>query len=231
MPNVAPIISNTFNFNDNLVIESSAMDFNQFNQGVISEKFTVVRFSVFSDNILQLDEQIVVDYIEPNGNRKQFAQSPRVDKYQVSNVLNCIEIPKILCDGLNRFSYRILPATEVIVVFEIDKRNSISQVFRESNGLKDDQNSAVIQSMFDGSDISSLSNEIMPNYLQQEYLNTDGEEYSNVNLRLKSPINNELQQKNKNKTINTILEIAAITIPFMVLLWGINKIYQNKNGD
>jgi hypothetical protein len=242
MPILIPEISNTIGFDDSLVVDSKAMDFNQFNQGVISEKYTVIRFSVFSDNKLQLEEQIIVDYVEANGNRKTFSQSPRIDKFQISDVLNCVDIPKITCDGLNRFTYRILPATEVYVIFEVDKTNSVSQVFKKSTGSTIDQNNAVIESMFDGYDSDSLKEQILPDVEEscdeendeddenkdkftQYELGADGIE--NIIKGSLSKNTNNIKTSNKaivHENSNNIWKIAAITIPFLLLVWGLSKI-------
>jgi len=230
MPNITPIVSSTINQNENILIESSALDFNQFNQGVISEKFTVIRFSVYSDNKLQLDEQLQVEYLDANGGRKQFAKAPRVDKYQLSNILSCLDIPKILCDGLNRFSYNILPATEVYILFEIDKRGSVSEYFKQTSAIEVNQNEEVIKSMFDGYNTEQIEQEIMPSHTNNKFLSIEGENYSNNNLSNKHRNIKESKNIKTNSTLKTIGKIAAITIPFLILLYGLHKL-NSKNEN
>lgn len=222
MPYVAPIITQTVGISDSIEVSSGAIPYNEFNQGVISEKYTVVGFSVYSDNKLQLEEPIKIEYAEANGNKQVFSQTPRLDKFQTTNILSCLKIPNIPCDGLNRFYYNVLPSTDVYIIFQLDKSRTTTQVLNSEMGDSvNDITKSIIDSVYEG--IATVTDEA--NQLGNISLDGAKKKFSeviNINVKYidnKLPINIsniKLYKSAEGDTkVNSGLKYAAITLTLL----------------
>ena len=237
MPNIKPIVFKSIGYNDNLIIESGALDFNEFNLGCISEKYTLIGFDIFTENQQQLTEPIAVNYIDPNGNEKIFRKSPRIDSYQLSDAINCIDIPDIPCDGLNRFEYTILPNADALITFKLDKRNTLTQQLKQQIGTAEDQNTAVLEDLFDGYDAKN----ILPNNLteQDKIKDVSQTEINGENFYLKQIVNIKVissngysnatgvetkpQQKSVLKKLLPFIAIVGICVVAFKVISSINN--------
>ncbi|NJL73911.1 MAG: hypothetical protein HC892_01560 [Saprospiraceae bacterium] len=226
MASYTPQISKTFEFEDDLLIDSGSLDFNEFNQGVISEQYECVGYSVFSHNKQQLEQPLVIDFRDTKGNRKIFNKTPRIDSYQSANILNCLEVkPPIKCDSMNRFSYDVEPTTDLILVIRLDKRRTKSQKFKLDANFKD-QNTKVIADMYSGYNIYEVEQVILPNIKKKELqikFDKNGKQIPKPFLNSNNVPYNVFHSAEGNKNNSKFLKYTLIGLSCSLLLYGLYK--------
>lgn len=127
---------------------STQTSLNQLLANVGGEKYIIGCINLFSSNVDQLRQPIVLKKDDINGNTKRDVIVPSIDSYQKQSILNDVGLKSFNLDENSGLEYKLLANSSVKMTLNLEAKKRIflsnAKMLKEQLGIKKDLKSEVL---------------------------------------------------------------------------------------